>query len=79
MKIFHIPDTNKFLNLVDKSQGNVMLHLPDGSQVNLKQNHDAQQIFQMMRPDPFGLHISLSNAEDVSAFMQYMMESNVSR
>ena len=35
MKIFSIPDTNRFLDLVGKSRGDVTLHLPDGSQVEL--------------------------------------------
>lgn len=79
MKIYYIPDANKFLDLVDKSLGHVLLHLPDGSRIDLKKDHDAQQLFQMMRPEPFGLQITLSNAEDVPAFMQYMMESAANR
>lgn len=36
MKIFSIPDVGSFLGLVRKCRGDVMLHLPDGSQVELK-------------------------------------------
>lgn len=75
MTIFSIPDMGKFLNLVEKSQGTVMLHLPDGNRLDLKQNHAALQIFQMMRPGKSGLRISLSNAEDTPAFIRYMMEA----
>lgn len=74
MTLFFIPDAEKFLNLVEKSRGNVMLHLPDGSQTDLKESRDARQILQMTLPGRAGLRISLSDPEDTPAFIQYMME-----
>ncbi len=78
MTIFFIPDTEKFINMVEKSQGDVIVHLPNGSQVNLKQNHTAKQLFQIMHPGQSGLNISLSDSDDVPVFLRYMMEGMAS-
>ena len=78
MKIFSIPDAGDFISLVKKSRGEVMLYLPDGSRLDLKQSHAAQQLFQVMSPGQPGLHIGLSNPADTPAFIQYMMEAGVS-
>lgn len=78
MKIFSIPDVDRFLNLVGQSQGDVILHLPDGSQVDLKQNHTARQLFQITPPGKSGLHFSLSDSSDALAFIRYMMTANIS-
>ena len=51
MKIFSIPDTNRFLNLVGKSRGDVTLHLPDGSQVELKRVIPPSSSFRLCIPD----------------------------
>ncbi len=78
MKLFSIPDAGRFLDLVEQSHGGVTLHLPDGNQLNLKQSHTAQQLFQIMHPGEAGLQISLSNPTDTAAFIRYMMEASVS-
>lgn len=78
MKIFSIPDVDRFLNLVGRSQGDVILHLPDGSQVDLKQNHTARQLFQITHPGKSGLHFSLSDSADTLAFIRYMMTASIS-
>ena len=74
MTIFFIPDTEKFINMVEKSRGDVIVNLPNGSQINLKQNHTAKQLFQIMNPGHSGLNISLSDSDDVPVFLRYMME-----
>lgn len=74
MTLFFIPDPEKFLRLVQRSRGNVMLRLPDGGQTDLKESHEARQLLRMLRPGQAGLRISLSDPEDVPAFLQYMME-----
>lgn len=74
MTIFHIPDPERFLHLAEKSRGSVMLHLPDGSQVDLRENHDARQLLRMLQPGRAGLRISLSDSEDAPDFLRYMME-----
>lgn len=78
MKIFSIPDTERFLDLVAKSRGNVMLHLQDGNQLNLKQSHAAQQLLRILHPGESGLHITLSDPDDTSAFIRYMMDASIS-
>lgn len=75
MKIFFIPDREKFLNLVEKSHGDVILHLPDGKQLDLKRSLAAKQLLRIMPSRQSGLQISLSNPVDTSAFLQYMMEA----
>lgn len=74
MTLFFIPDPEKFLRLVQRSRGNVMLRLPDGGQTDLKESHEAQQLLRMLRPGQAGLRISLSDPEDVPDFLRYMME-----
>ena len=57
----------------------MMLHLPDGSRVDLRESHDTRQILQMTHPGRAGLHISLSDPEDTPDFIQYMMEAGAER
>lgn len=75
MTLFFIPDPEGFLRLVQRSRGNVMLRLPDGGQTDLKESHEARQLLRMLRPGQAGLRISLSDPEDLPAFLQYMMEA----
>lgn len=74
-KILLIPNTEKFLSLVKQSCGDVLLHLPDGSQCSLKQNHTAQQMLRTMQPGRDGISISFSNPGDAPTFLRYMMEA----
>lgn len=74
-KIMMIPNTEKFLSLVNQSRGDVLLHLPDGGRCSLKQDHTARQILRTMRPGQDGISISFSNRGDIPAFMRYMMEA----
>lgn len=78
MKLFSIPDTASFLELVEKSRGDVTLHLPDGDQVDLKRSHAARQLLRLIRPGQSGLDIRLSDSADMPGFMQYMMEAGAS-
>lgn len=74
-KIMLMPDVEKFLNLVMRSCGDVLLHLPDGSQSNLKRDRTAQQMLRIMKPGRDGIAVSLSNSSDMPAFFQYLMET----
>lgn len=74
MTLFFIPDPERFLRLVERSRGNVLLRLPDGGQANLKESYEARQLLRMISPGQVRLEISLSDSEDVPAFLQYMME-----
>lgn len=74
LKILIMPNVEKFLSLVKQSCGDVLLHLPDGSQCSLKRDHTAQQMLQVMRPGQDGLSISFSNPGDAPAFLRYLVE-----
>lgn len=71
-KIMMLPDTENFLRVVEHSRGQVLLHLPDDSRCDLKRDHTARQLLRVMRPRKEGLSISLSDARDVPAFLDYM-------
>lgn len=74
-KIMMLPDAENFLNVVANSRGQVLLHLPDNSRCDLKQDNTARQLLRIMRPSPEGLCVSLSDARDVPAFLDYMIGS----
>ncbi len=74
-KIMMMPDAEDFLNVVEHSRGQVMLHLPDGTRCDLKRDHTARQLLRAMRPSRDGLCVSLSDARDAPAFLDYMIGS----
>ncbi len=74
-KIMMLPDADNFLNVVEHSRGQVLLHLPDNTRCDLKRDNTARQLLRAMRPSPEGLCISLSDARDVPAFLDYMIGS----
>lgn len=75
LNIKHIADMDSFLNVVEHSRGEVMLHLPDDIQCDLKKDNTARQIIRAMRPRQDGLWISLSDPDDVPAFIDYLIGS----
>lgn len=75
LTFFLIPDTERFLKLVNKSCGEVMLHMPDGSKRDLKHNGDANQMLEAVKSRGTGVEISLSNHQDAKSFIQYMAEA----
>lgn len=74
-KIMMLPDAENFINVVEHSRGQVLLHLPDDSCCDLKRDNTARQMLRAMRPREEGLCISLSDARDVPAFLDYMIGS----
>ena len=74
-KIRMLPDAENFLNVVQHSRGQVLLHLPDKTFCDLKRDNTARQMLRAMRPSQEGLCISLSDARDVPAFLDYMIGS----
>ena len=50
LKIYSIPNMERFLSLVARSRGQVLLHLPDNSQHDLKGDSALRQLFQTMKP-----------------------------
>lgn len=75
MTIFMMPDPEKFLKVVFQSRGQVLLHLPDGSRCDLKRSVVAGQLLRVMEPGREGLRISLTDQQDLPAFVRYMGEA----
>lgn len=75
LTFFLIPDTKQFLKLADKSHGEVLLHLPNGTKHNLKCNENAQQVLDTAKSNDAGVEISLTDHRDVKPFIQYMVEA----
>lgn len=74
LKFYSIPNPDKLLSVVDQSQGDVFLRLPDGGECNLKQEHVARELLRLMTPNKDGVKIDLTNPSDAPAFLLYMME-----
>ena len=75
-KIMMLPDSENFLNVVERSRGQVLLHLPDNTRCDLKRDHTARQLLRAMHPGQEGLCIRLTNPSDLSGFVRYMMEAS---
>lgn len=71
IKMMRIKNIESFLQLTDESRGDVTMHLPDGSECDLKRNTTARE---MLRA--FGvrneLNITLSDKHDLPMFLYYM-------
>ena len=57
LRIMLISDMEKFLEKVQSCQGDVLLHLPDDTVCNLKEDHTALQMLRMMKLNGKGLNI----------------------
>lgn len=68
-----IPNMERFLNLVARSRGKVLLHLPDNTRYDLKEDGAVRQLFQTMQPGRDGVRITLSDPGDIPAFINYMI------
>ena len=73
IKILKISDMDKFLEKVQKCEGDVNLHLPDGTVCDLKKDHTAMQILSMLHTTDHELDISLTDPRDYAPIMRYMM------
>lgn len=56
-----IPNTERFLRIVEESRGDVVLHLPDDTSCSLKDSAVARQLLRVSRPGRSGLRLSLSD------------------
>lgn len=79
LHVMTIPDTERFLRIVEESRGDVVLHLPDHTSCNLKETPVAQQMLRVSNPGRTGLLLSLSDPSDVQAFLEYMLEAGLER
>ena len=74
-KIMLISDMEKFLEKVNSCHGDVLLHLPDDTVCNLKEDHTALQMLRMMKLNGKGLNLSLTDVRDFPIMMNYMMSA----
>ena len=75
LRIMLMSDMEKFLEKVQSCQGDVLLHLPDGTVCNLKEDHTAIQMLKMMQLDGKGLNLSLTDVRDYPIMVNYMMNA----
>ena len=75
LRIMLISDMEKFLEKVNSCQGDVLLHLPDGTVCNLKEDHTALQMLRMMKINGKGLNLTLTDVRDFPIMMNYMMSA----
>ena len=73
LKIMLISDMDKFLEKVAECEGEVNLHLPDGTTCDLKNDHTAVQLLTLLHSTDHELDISLTNPKDYLPIMRYMM------
>ena len=76
LTMLYLPDRSRFLGLVARSRGDVVLHLPDNSRLSLKEDPSARRLLQVMDPGREGLRITLTDPADTSEFMRYMLEAS---
>ncbi len=75
LKIMKISNMDSFMEKVRACQGEVNLHLPDGSVCDLKRDHTAAQILTMLHSVDQELEISLTDPRDCVPIMRYMMSA----
>ena len=75
VKIMLISDMEKFLEKVNSCHGDVLLHLPDDTVCNLKEDHTALQMLRMMKINGKGLNLTLTDVRDFPIMMNYMMSA----
>ena len=75
LKIMMISDTEKFLERIRECEGEVSLHLPDGTICDLKNDHTATQILSLLHATDHELDISLTDPRDYAPIMRYMMSA----
>ena len=75
LKVLLIPDMEKFLEKVRGCSGEVLLHLPDETTCNLKEDHIAVQMLRMLKNNENELNISLTDPRDYPVFLNLMMSA----
>lgn len=76
LKIMMLPNKNQFFSIIDRSQGDVFLRLPDNSRTDLKKDSVARQMISLMEKRiPDGLQIDLTDQADAAPFIHYMAQA----
>ena len=75
IKIMLISNMEKFLEKIQSCHGDVLLHMPDDTVCNLKNDHTALQILTMLHSTNRELDISLTDVRDYGIIMNYMMSA----
>lgn len=78
-RILLMPNMDKFLKLVERCYGDVILHLPFHTSCSLKTNDVARLLLKTLAHErdrlPDGIGISLSDKRDYPAVVRHMMEA----
>jgi hypothetical protein len=74
MKIYRM-NTERFMNRVAESRGDVYLRLADGSLCDLKHDRLASALFRTMEMPEEGIELTFTEAKDVSCILQYITEA----
>ena len=75
IKIMLISNMEKFFEKVEACRGDVMLNLPDGTECNLKTDHTARQMIQMLHSANEELDLRLTDPRDYAPIMSFMMSA----
>ena len=75
LKIMLISNMEKFLEKVKSCHGDVLLHLPDGTTCNLKEDHTALQLLKMVKLSNKSLDLTLTDVRDYPIMVNYMMSA----
>lgn len=73
LKFYLTPDFEKFTNLVEQSEGNIFLELPDNSLCNLKNNEVSTELLVQEINKGHKISIYLTENKDYFRFVSFMM------
>ena len=75
IKIMQISNMEKFIEKIRMCHGDVFLTLPDGTECNLKTDHTALQMIQMLHSANEELPLRLTAPRDFVVMMNFMMSA----
>lgn len=73
IKIMLISNMEKFIEKIRNCRGDVMLRMSDGTECNLKTDHTALQMIQMLYSSDEELNLRLTDPRDYPIMMNFMM------
>ena len=72
IKLMNIKNIDGLLKVTDESRGDVTMHLPNGTECDLKRDKTAREMLKVLSIHDTQLDISLSNGADLPMFLYYM-------